>query len=252
MKQRYWFGGLLAGCLVAGLAVAAAALPVTFSGTVSYSGSYSGDSLYVAVLDTTGVEDVTLLDLQVFAVGAPPFSQPYVLNFDNDGLTNDLIVASFLDVDGGGVDSVSGNDVLGWYNGTIDPAPISPASSQVGLDFDLPLAEVHGTVTFAPGQAEANIWATSDVTCEGDTFRPQVEVSSSGAYSIVGLYPGTYCVMGEGFGPTFFGFACFGGCSSPTPVTLTQTEVRNNVDLDFTDTVPVEAVSWGQVKSKYR
>lgn len=75
--------------------------PITFSGSVAYDGLYSGDTLYVAVLDTVGVEDVTLLDVQAIAVSPPPFDQAYMLNFDNTGVAATVLIASFLDVDGG-------------------------------------------------------------------------------------------------------------------------------------------------------
>ena len=45
------------------------AAPVTLSGTINYQGTYSADTLYVAVIDTVGVEDVTIVDLAAIAVG---------------------------------------------------------------------------------------------------------------------------------------------------------------------------------------
>jgi hypothetical protein len=231
----------------------AGAVTITFSGTVSYQGSYSGDSLFVAVLDTTGVEDVDILALESFPVGPPPFNQPYSLDFDNTGVGAMLIVASFLDVDGGGVDSLSGADVLGWYSGGPSPAGVSSSTSQAGLDFDLPRAEIHGTVTFAAGQTQANVEVSDDPACVTDGFRPTVELSGSGPYSIIGVYAGTYCVAAEGFGSSGFLELCFGDpfCVTPTPVTLTATEVRMGVDLDFTTIVPTERTTWGRIKSRY-
>ncbi|HMB69031.1 MAG TPA: hypothetical protein VKU85_06950, partial [bacterium] len=66
---------------------------VTLSGAVTYDGTHTGDSLFVAVIDTTGAEDATLLDLQTIAVGPPPLSQPYSLTFDNTGVGAEVFVA---------------------------------------------------------------------------------------------------------------------------------------------------------------
>ena len=231
----------------------AGAAPVTFSGTVGYQGTHSGDTLYVAVLDTTGVEDVEFLDLKAFSVGSPPFSQAFSLDFDNAGVGAMLIVASFLDVDGGGVDSLTGVDVLGWYSGGPAPTGISSSTSQAGLDFDLPRAEIHGTVTFAPGQTSADIEVSDDPVCATEGFRPRVELTSPGAYSIIGVYAGTYCVKAQGFAGSGPLEVCFGDptCQSPTGITLGQTEVRTGVDLDFTAAVPTEKTTWGRIKSQY-
>jgi len=225
---------------------------ITFQGTVSYQGSHSGDSLYVAVLDTTGVEDVTLVATGAFAVGAPPFDQPFSLDFDNTGVGASLLLAAFLDVDGGGLEDVGGADVFGYYDGNVMPASISSATPQTDLDFSLPRAEIHGTLTLAPGQSEIRIDATTDVLCQMEGFRPQPRLTSSGPYVIVGLYPGTYCVYSEeSSGSTR---TCFGDptCASPTLVTLSPTEVMMGVDLDFTSVVPVNPTTWGRVKSRYR
>lgn len=182
---------------VAALPAGAGAVVINFSGTVTYDGAYAGDSLYVAVLDTTGTEDVTLLGTAVMAV-TTPFSQPYSIDFDNAGLVAPILVASFLDVDGGGLADVSGLDVFGYYAGSMIPVGISPAASQSGLDFALPKAEIHGTVALAGGQGSARIDASSDCIQEG--FRPQPNMLIGGAYSIIGLYAGTYCISGEGNG----------------------------------------------------
>ena len=111
----------------------AGAAQVAFSGTVGYQGTYLGDSLYVAVLDTTGVEDVDILVIEAFSVGSPPFSQAFSLDFDNAGVGAMLIIASFLDVDGGGVDSLTGADVLGWYSGSSAPTGAGPGSRVPGV-----------------------------------------------------------------------------------------------------------------------
>jgi len=234
--------------------VRALAVPVTFSGTVTYQGTHSGDTLFVAALDTTGVKDVTLLDLQAIAVGPSPFSQPYSLAFDNAGVAETLLVASFLDLDGGGVDSVGGLDVFGWYAGGATPMGIPSASSQSGLDFALPLAEIHGTLTLTETQTEARIDVTGDPTCAMEGFRPRPFLTVSGPYEIIGIYAGTYCVSATGqdvSGPLRL---CYGDptCASPTLITLGADEVRTGVDLDFTTVSPVEAASWGGVKALYR
>jgi hypothetical protein len=229
----------------------ARAASITFSGTISYQGSYSGDTLYVAALDTAGVEDVTLLDLKALTPGPPPFNQPYSLSFDNTGVSPTLLVAAFLDTDGGGVDSVGGADVFGWYAGDATPAGISSASSHSGLDFALPRAEIHGTITFAVGQTEARVDVSGDPACALEGFRPGHYAYSPGPYSILGVYPGTYCVSAQG--PTMSGSlkVCYGGCASPTLITLTATEVRNGVDLNFQAAAPVERSTWGRIKARY-
>jgi len=224
---------------------------ITYSGTVSYQGSHTGDTLYVAILDTTGVEDVTLLAVGAFAVGAPPFDQSFSLDFDNTGVGAFLLLASFLDVNGTGIGDVDGADVFGYYDGNAIPASIPSGSSQTGLDFALPLAEIHGTVTLAPGQGEVRIDATTNPACQMEGFRPQSRASSTGPYEIIGLYPGTYCVYSEeSSGSTR---TCYGDptCASPVLVTLTETEVRMGVDLDYTSVVPVSPTTWGRVKSRY-
>jgi hypothetical protein len=231
----------------------ASAAPVTFSGTVSYDGAYSGDTLYVAVLDTTVGDDAQVLAIEAYAVGSPPFAQPYSLDFDNDGVAPTLVVASFLDVDGGGVEDISGADVLGWFAGSADPLPISSSASQNGLDFDLPRAEIRGTVTFAPGQVEAQLEISRTGLCDQSGFNPPARLTSGGVYAIVGIYPGTYCLHGEGFGGSGDLWICYGdpSCVSPTPITLSATEVRTGIDLDFNDVVPVEGTSWGRIKGRF-
>lgn len=238
----------------AGLAPGARAATVTFSGTVSYQGSYSGDTLYVGVLDTTGVGgDVTLLAIQAFPMGPPPFSQPYSLDFDNTGVGSMLLVAAFLDVDGGGLDAISGVDVFGWYASTPEPTGISSASSQSGIDFELPRAEIHGTITFDSIQTQArpNI---SPTNCQMDGFRPTEWVTSGGPYSIIGIYAGTYCVSADGSPTSGPMHICYGDvtCANPTLITLSATQVVTGVDLDFSGGAPVEALTWGRIKARYR
>jgi hypothetical protein len=252
-------GWVRAAVLVVALAAAAASAPganasiVTFTGSISYNGAYSGDTLYVAVIDTTQAQDVVFLDLKAYAVGSPPLNQPYSLSFDNATAPAEVIVAALLDVDGGGVDTVGQGDILGWYASAAVPTGVSSATSQSGLDFSLPEAEIEGTVTLAPGQAYAYIIVAQD--CGGGGFsRPSVEVTVSGSYAIRGLYAGTWCVFAYGFIPPFtFAGVCYGDptCANPTPVTLTSTEVKTGVDLDFTAYVPTPNMTWGKLKAKY-
>jgi hypothetical protein len=79
-------------------------------------------------------------------------------------------------------------------------------------------------------------------------------VTASGAYSIVGIYPGTWCVSAEGNlpEPPFFAQVCHGdpSCENPTLVTLGVGEVANGVDLDF-NAVPAQVTSWGLLKIRY-
>lgn len=251
----------IAAAILALAALGLAALPaggeaasITFSGTVSYQGSYTGDTLYVAALDTSGVEDVTLLDLQAYPVSAPPFSQPYSLTFDNTGVSPTLFIAALLDVDGGGIAAVSGEDIFGWYNEGTEPEGVSSSSTMSGLDFGLPRAEVHGTLTFASGQVDARInFTPSTLACAQDGFRPNYDITSEGAYSVNGLYPGTYCARAEGNTSGGYVQICYGDvtCASPTLITLAATEVRNGIDFDFAAVVPVQATTWGRIKSLY-
>jgi len=242
---------LLFLCGTAAFPAAAEAAVINFSGTVTYDGTHSGDSLYVAVLDTTGTEDVTLLGLEVIPVSAPPLLESYSIDFDNTGLTEPLLVAAFLDVDGGGIGAVTGADVFGWYPGVATPMGISPTASAVALNFGLPKAEIHGTLTFAGGQIEARVMASADCFTEG--FRPRADFASGGSYAIIGLYPGTYCISGDANGVKSL-HICYGDltCATPTLVTLTATEVRNGVDLDFSAVSPVDPLGWGSLKARYR
>jgi hypothetical protein len=231
----------------------AGAATITFSGTVSYTGSYTGDSLYVGVLDTTGVEEVNVLTLQVFDPGAPPFNQSFSLSFDNTGVGSNLLVVALFDRDGDGTNSVSGADIFGWYNGSSMPAAVSSSSSHSGLDFALPLAEVHGNLTFASGQTEARVELSTAANCLMDSFRPSDPFLSPGAYAIIGVYPGTYCIHSEGGGTNGYAFLCYGDatCASPTLVTIGATDIKNNIDFDFAAVVPVVKTTWGLLKSRY-
>lgn len=235
------------------LPTASMAAPVTFSGTITYQGSYSGDSLYVAALDTAGTLDVTLLGLKSLAVGSSPFTQPYALEFDNTGTSAMLFVAAFLDVDGGGVDSLGGADVFGWYGEGAAPVGVSSAAPQSGLDFALPRAEIYGYITFAPGQMEARVDVSADLACLNQGFRPGHFAYGSGPYAIIGVYPGSYCVSASGYSPSGPLRICYGDptCASPAAITVAATEVRVGVDLDFT-TTSVATIPWGRVKVLYR
>ncbi len=230
------------------------AAPVTLSGTITYQGTHAADTLFVAVVDTVGVEDVTILDLQTIAVGAPPLTQPYTLGFDNAGVSATVLIAAFLDVDGGGIDDISGADVFGWYAGGTEPSGVSSASSQSALDFALPLAEIHGTITLVPGQIEARIDVSGDTNCLEEGFRPGHIATSSGSYAIIGVYPGVYCVSAEGSTMSGNLRVCHGDatCANPTLVSLTTTEVRMGVDLDFTQATSVESHAWSRVKALFR
>lgn len=231
----------------------AQAASVTFSGTVTYQGSYSGDTLYVAVIDTTtGNDNVNILGLQAFTPGSPPFSQPYSITFDNTGLSSDVLVASFLDVNGGGLSAVDGVDIFGWYAGTPSPTGVSPSATHSGLDFDLPRAEIHGTITFEAGQTQARL-NVSPGDCFSEGFRPTEWTMTPGPYAINGIYPGTYCVSADGSPTSGPSHICFGDptCASPTLITLTATQVMTGVDLDFSASAPVERLTWGRIKALY-
>jgi hypothetical protein len=250
----------LAVLVTIGLVPVAGADTVTFSGTIAYPGPYQGDTLYVAVLDTTGGEDgdVSFLDLAQYPVTGPGFAQSYTLSFDNTGAPAVVFVAALLDVDGGGVyDGLSDVDILGWYAGTTEPAGIAPDASQSGLDFPLPTAEIHGAVTLAPGQADAWVEATYDAACDGsggigDT---NARVFASGPYTIRGIYPGTYCVFGEGMVPNAWGGKiCHGDphCATPTLIVLGTSTIATGVDLDFNALLaPVRQTTWGVLKTLY-
>ena len=229
---------------------------VSFSGTVTYSGSYAADTLFVAVMDTNTVSsEPTFLVMGAIPVGPPPFSQPFDVSFDNALATGPLIVAAALDVDGGGSQTIGGGDIVGWYASTPDPALISPATSLTGIDFSLPLAEIHGTVTFGPDQTSASVNAKSNGNCQSDSFQPMLSLGSTGPYAMLGLYAGTYCIRGDGQSTSLGWISiCYGDplCASSTPVTLTTSQVVSGVDLDFSIIAPNEQTTWGAVKSAYR
>lgn len=254
MSPRFALAALTALVVSSLLPPQATADPITFSGTVTYQGTYSGDTLYVAVLDTVGVEDVTILDLQAIAVGPPPISEPYTLDFDNTGVSAELLIASFLDVDGGGVDDVGGADVFGWFGEGLVPQSVSSTASQSGLDFALPEAEIYGVVTLAAGQPDARVDVSNDLGCMTEGFRPGTFVMASGPYAIIGVYAGSYCVSADGSTRGGSVRVCYGDptCVSPTPVTVGATDVATGIDLDFTAISPVERRSWGEVKAQYR
>lgn len=229
---------------------------VSFSGTVTYSGAYAADTLYVAVLDTnTAGGEPNFLGSGAYAVGPPPYSQPFNVSFDNAAAAGPLIMAAALDLDGGGLATIAGGDLVGWYAGSPDPQLVSPATSHSGLDFALPRAEIRGTVTFGPDQLSAWISAKPNADCQGGTFQPMLTMSSGGAYTILGLYPGTYCVQGEGMSMSLGWFSiCYGDphCASPTLVTVTATQVVTGVDLDYSVITPNEVTAWGTLKGAYR
>jgi hypothetical protein len=227
---------------------------VTLSGTITYQGAYSGDTLWVAVIDTAQGEDVTFLAIQPFQVGSFPLNQPYSIDFDNASASAEVVVAALLDVDGGGVDNPSGADIVGWYAGAADPVLVSSALSQSGLDFALPRAEIQGTVTLAPGQDSAWIDITQDPQCVHAGFtRPPLEMKASGSYIMAGIYPGAWCVFAEGNIPPLYARVCYGDptCVNPVLVTLTAAQVKTGVDFDFTGSAPVEESTWGRLKSRY-
>jgi hypothetical protein len=253
---------LFVSCLVLSTAMAclvirgADAEVVTFSGTVTYGGSYAADTLYVAVLDTnTAGGEPNFLAAEAIPVGTPPYSQPFSVSFDNASAIGPLVVAGALDVDGGGLATISGGDIVGWYASTPDPTLVPPTSSQTGIDFALPLAEIRGTVTFGPGQTYASVNAVPHSTCDGGSFAPQLEMSSEGAYVLPGLYAGTYCIRAHGQNESIGWISvCHGDplCVDATFVTLTTSQAVIGVDLDFSAVQPNETASWGSVKSTYR
>ncbi|HYV51124.1 MAG TPA: hypothetical protein VE910_04415, partial [Dongiaceae bacterium] len=200
-------------------------------------------------------DSAQFLGLQSYAPGSPPFDQPYSISFDNATAPSEVIVAALLDVDGGGVDTVGQGDIIGWYNSNPVPTRVSTSSDHNGLHFDLPQAEVHGTVTFAPGQTSATVVVATSCNQEGAWGRPGIELTASGVYSIKGIYAGTWCALAFGFLPTppFFVAACFGDptCANPTPITLATTETRTGIDFDFSGNVPIGNTTWGRLKSKY-
>lgn len=249
LRSRRLLGCSLAGVMLFAPAAPTTATPVTFSGTIVYSGTYSGDSLFVAVFDTTGS---VVRGLDVVAAGSPPFARPYSVLFDNASASGSLIVVALLDVDGTGFDpdsadaSVSDADILGWYPGTAAPNFVDPSTSRTGLDFGLPTGEIHGTVTLDAGQAWAEVEAYTTV----DLWSLRsVELTSSGPYALRGVYAGSYWVIA--WAP--FGEICYGDvtCAAPSTLMLTPGQVLGGIDLDFTG-LAVVPQSWGRIKSLYR
>jgi len=239
-----------ATCLLAVLTASSAiAAPVSFSGTVTYAGSYTADSLYVAVVDTAGPATIAF---QVLPAGTPPLSIPFSIHFDNAGRTGPVLLAAVLDVDHTGFDpdsldgAITKADVLGWYAGNPDPAFLDASVSRTGLNFPLPTAEIHGDLVFAIGQTWADVEAFS---IPNDWSPPTQKVSAPGPYAIIGLYAGNWGVYGAG--P--YGSLCYGdpACVQPTVLTLADGEVRAGIDLVFTETAAVP-ISWGRIKELYR
>lgn len=242
--------------LLAGLSLfprAGTCATVTFSGTVSQPGSAAGDSLYVVVLDTMGTEDVTLVAIAPYPVGTPPFDQAFTLDFENTGVGSTLFVVALLDVDGDGTNSVSGEDIFGWFDGDQSPTAVSSTASHTGLDFALPQGEIQGTLTLAPGQTEARVYVTPSVDCADEGFRPNFDLVASGPYSLKGVYAGTYCVRARGDGSNGYAVLCYGDptCVAPTFVSLTTGEVLTGINFDFNDLVPVTPASLGSLKARY-
>lgn len=247
----------LLGLLAAGviLAVAASATPlvaapVTFSGTVSYTGPYTADTLYAAVVDTAGL---TAFGLFAVPAGSPPFSRPYSVDFDNSLATGPLLVAALLDVDGTGFDPDSLEDVatnadlLGWYAGQAAPTLVDPSTSRSGLDFDLPTSEIRGEVVFDIGQT----WADISAFALPDEWSPTTyAATTSGPYALVGLYAGDFVVAawGESINPICYGDPT---CAGPAVVTLAEGEIRTGVDLDFRPSA-VESQTWSRLKALWR
>jgi hypothetical protein len=244
---------LLLTLLASAAAPLAHASTVTITGSVSYSGPYQGDTLYVAVLDTNQTGHDQFLDLKAYSVGAPPLNQAYSLSFDNTSAPSEVIVAALLDVDGGGADSVSANDILGWYASTATPTALASSTSHSNIDFSLPEGEIQGMLTFAPGQTYAYIVVSQ--SCSGGVFsRPAAEFTHTGPYAMRGVYPGLWCVFAFGFIPPFtFTAICYGDptCENPTLLSITGSETLTNIDLDFSGNVPAGNTTWGRLKSKY-
>jgi hypothetical protein len=240
-------GGILAAAATPTPAVAA---PVTFSGTVSYTGPYTADTLYAAVVDTAGP---TAFGFFAVPAGSPPFSRPYSVAFDNSLTVRPLLMAVLLDVDGSGFDPdsledvVTNADLLGWYAGQAAPTFVDPSTSQSGLDFDLPTAEIRGEVVFESGQA----WADIQAFALPDEWSPLTfGATASGPYALLGLYAGDFAVTAWGGS---FGRICYGDptCVSPTIVTLVDGEIRTGVDLDFRPSA-VESQTWSRLKALWR
>ncbi len=223
------------------------AAPITFSGTVSYTGSYSVDSLYVVAVD---INVSLVFGYVALPAGPPPLSLPYAIDFDNAGAIHPLMLAAILDIDGSGFDpsSLAGMipsaNIVGWYASQANPTMVDVGSSQAGLDFFLPTAEIRGTFTFHDGQTWVDLYAQPM-----GGFGRLAHYDVAGPYELRGLYPGTW--VAGAFGPDFS--MCYGDptCMNPTAIPLASGEIRTGIDFDFS-TVAVEGTSWGKVKSLYR
>jgi hypothetical protein len=231
--------------------------PLTLSGTISYNGPYNGDSLFVAVIDTATGGDLGFVAVLGFDIGNSPVSQPYAFNLDSSAAPPTVWIAALLDVDGGGLDKKAGPaDVLGWYGSAPIPTDVSTAGSQSGLDVTLPTGEIHGTVSFVPGQTGAEIFVSPQPFCmtQVKLTHPPVEVGAPGPYAVIGVYAGSYCLtaLGYGVGPGPL-VVCYGDytCSSPHSVAVGEGEVVNGVDISFADPTPVDRTTWGRLKARY-
>ena len=249
MRHSRLLGCGRVGAILLASAVCAHAAPVTLSGTITYTGPYSGALLHVAAIDTAGP---TAYGSVAVAVGSPPFAAPFVLPLDNSGIPRPFVLAAVLDVDGSGFhpdsleNAITYDDVLGWYAGGEAPTFVDAATSHSGLDFELPTAEIRGTITFYSGQP----WAEIEPYTVVDLWSPRsVTVFAAGPYAIRGLYAGNHIVVG--WAPP--GEICYGDatCITPTIVTLANGEIRTGVDLDFSP-FAVEPDTWGRIKAQYR
>jgi hypothetical protein len=248
----------LACFVVLFLTTAVDAVPVTFSGTVTYNGSYSADSFYVAVIDTT--DNMDLLGYVALPAGSPPFSLPYVVEFDNAWATIPLWLVALLDADSSGIDpdsldnAYTNSDILGWYGSQPDPIMIPPDVSQSGLDFFLPTAEIHGTLTFGTEQTDTWVWARSEGGFETASFTYDAAGHTSAPYELRGVYAGDWYVMGAAdCGSAGDKTICYGDptCQNPTLIHLNEGQVLVGIDFDFRP-CPVEETSWGRIKHLYR
>jgi hypothetical protein len=228
---------------------------VTFSGNVSYSGSYIGDTLYVSVVDTTSGGGANFLTTQAIHTGTVPFDVPYSLSFDNAGTSAFVVILAFLDVDGS--TDWTHVDVTGWYGDSPVPELASSASSQGGLDFFLPTAEIHGEIFYLPGMGTTDLIITPDPLGAVDVMGSILafKTDTGGPYAIVGIYEGTYCVHALAGGvPAELYHLCYDqdmGCTSPTPIAILDGEIITGIDFDYPP-LGVEKSSWGEIKSIYK
>ena len=256
MSLRYLRPGLLASVLLSARAVLGAA-DITFSGQISYSGTYDADTLCVAVIDTTG--DFRVVTIVPHHVDAVPFQIPYSVTFDNAGVGPWVVLGVILDTDLSGCGSLdTPGDIVGWYGSAPEPVFISSAQSQSGLDFSLPTAEIHGSVELYPGFDQVDVIIYSEQGPSGFSSRLVHKATSSGPFEVHGVYAGTWFVSG---------FACCNGipearrvlcyrdnwgCSGPTPIPLVDGQVVTGIDLNFNIPTAVQGSSWGRIKRLYR